>query len=140
MAVLTQSSPAAPKLHDVVNDLPHPSLADHAKAGLPLNIPWMRSSMLLGAGLDSDKLTTASPWTSVSAFDFLGRDGKWLVYDGKVDGHASFRNSESTTHESTSDHYSGSLGVTVSSVFLKASVTGSYDRTVNMTSDVCFST
>src|SRR3954463_3499020 len=63
--------------HKVIDDVPQLSLVDHAKAGLPLNIPWMRSAIKVGDGLRSDKLTTTSPWVSASPFDFRGRDGKW---------------------------------------------------------------
>lgn len=72
----------------------------------------------------------------VSPFDLGSSENKWIIYDGEAEGKANFRESESDSHLSTTDHYSGSLGATVGCPFLKANVTGNYDNTVNCNADV----
>ena len=114
----------------------YPSLNDHADAGLPLQIPWMRQEIALGTGLSSALLASEKPWMPVSPFDLGSSDSKWLAYEGETEGKANFRDSESDSHLSTADHSSGSLGVTVGCPFLKANVTGNYDKTVNYNADV----
>ncbi|KAI0965327.1 hypothetical protein F4678DRAFT_467666 [Xylaria arbuscula] len=113
----------------------HPTLSDHAEAGMPLWVPWMRQEIAMGTGMNSALLKTENPWVSLSPFEFGTKEAKWIVYDGKTDGKSTFRETESDSHSSTVDHYSGSLGVTVGCPFLKANVTGSYDKTVNTTTN-----
>lgn len=115
--------------------IPHPSLIDYAEAGLPLSLPWYRQTILLGTGLASSRLNTKSPWAERSAFDVEGHS-KCLTYDAKIGCRASYRHSESSSHGSTTDHYSGSLGLAVNTLCVKASVTGTYDTTVTTTTDV----
>ena len=104
------------------------SLTKQARAGLPLTVPWIKRHVQLGAAFDSSQLTTESgPWMSHSALDVAASS---LVYDGEVEGKAAFRDAESDSISSGTEHFSGSLGVTVGCPFLKANITGSYDKTV----------
>ena len=112
------------------------SLTDLAKAGLPFQMPWTRQDIVLGTGLDSALLQTENPWKEISPFNLGSDQEKWLSYDNKADSRASFREAESDSHLSTTNHYSGSLGATIGCPFLSANVTGTYDQTVIHNVDV----
>ena len=114
------------------------TLAKLAKAGLPLNIPWMKQAILPGTGLNSDFLSR-SPWTNSSPFQTEPLHGIRLVYMCDENCQNSYRSAESTSCSRSDEHYSGSLGLTVGCSFLKANVTGSYDKTVITLANVSLS-
>lgn len=59
-----------------------------------------------------------------------------MIYEGEIDGRASFKDAESASHTTELSHLSGSLGVTVGCPFLSVSVSGTYDKTVLENEDV----
>ena len=85
--------------------------------------------MLLLSGFQSQQtMEQAGPWIAASPFDHTIRSEAAIVLLDHDGGTCSFRESQSTRAECSTEHLSGSLGVTVSVPFASANVTGTYDR------------
>lgn len=119
-----------------------PSLQAQAEAGAPLALPWSREEKPLLTGFDSSKMTDSSdgPWiATASPFSAQSIVTATIVPDVSG-GVGVYREGFSTRSESSHEHLSASLGVTVGYSFLNANVTGEYDSTVDKKGNVsvCF--
>ncbi|KAJ5939745.1 hypothetical protein N7466_002879 [Penicillium verhagenii] len=122
----------------MLNDDPTlPDLQAQADARATLALPWSREEKPLLAGFDSSKmrdhpdgpwLATASPFSAHSIVTAT------IVPDASG-GVGVYREGYSTRSESSHEHLSASLGITVGYPFLNANVTGEYDSTVNKKSN-----
>ncbi|QUC19155.1 uncharacterized protein UV8b_03396 [Ustilaginoidea virens] len=119
-----------------IQHLPIPTPQRQVAVGREVVVPWTRQEIPLGTGFSSRRIATPNPWlTTSSPWDAQHLRAQKLLYEGAVEGKATYRDSESTSHSTGTEHTSGSLGATVGCAFLKASVTGSYDKTVLTTKD-----
>ncbi len=129
---------------DLGFDPTSPSLESTATAGHPFALPWSREVRAILAGLDSDRLKDpAGPWVLESPFDLRLAQLIAVIPDSIRDGTnglstaGHYRDGLSTTSESSKEHFSASLGVTIGYPFLNASVSAKYDRQVAEDKNVC---
>jgi hypothetical protein len=115
-----------------------PSLQAQTEAGVAVALPWSREEKPLLTGFDSAKMRVYpdGPWIpTVSPFSAQSIVTATMVPDPSG-GVGVYREGFSTRSESSHEHLSASLGITVGYSFLKANVTGAYDSTVDKTSNV----
>lgn len=108
-----------------------PSLVSVAAAGHPFAVPWSHKEVALLAGFESGRiLQQEGPWVLGSPF-VQGRTDTQAVVQFDADGGTiSYRDALSSRAESSTEHLSVELGVTVEIPFASANVTGKYDKTV----------
>ncbi|RGP72363.1 hypothetical protein FLONG3_6759 [Fusarium longipes] len=113
-----------------------PRLENIAKSGHPFSICWKREVRPILSGLNSEYLTHPwGPWVADSPF--LGASSavsKFVpdsIGDGGMSSSGNYRDHFSTSSESSNDHFSAALGVTIGYPFLSASATAEYDKTVS---------
>ncbi|KAJ5646644.1 hypothetical protein N7490_003016 [Penicillium lividum] len=117
------------------NDPILPNLQAQTQAGAVIALPWSREEKPLLTGFDSSKMGDYSdgPWiVTNSPFSAQSIVSATIVPDASG-GVGVYREGFSTRMESSSDHLSASLGITVGYPFLSANVTGQYDSNVNET-------
>ena len=121
-----------------------PSLESTAAAGHPFALPWSREVRAILAGLDSEHLKEpASPWVLESPFDLRLAQLIAVIPDSIRDGTnglstaGHYRDGLSTSSESSREHLSAALGVTVGYPFLNASASAKYDRQIAEDKNVC---
>lgn len=112
-------------------------LVTQARYGLPLVVPWAHEVVIPGKGFESSNIL-GEPWVESSPFVPFDQHQACMIYEPNGDAHAHFCSAESQSHESSTEHYSASIGATVDVKFASANVTGSYDKTVQENKDVCF--
>ncbi len=129
---------------DLDFDPTSPSLESTATAGHSFALPWSREVRAILAGLDSEHLKEpAGPWVLESPFDLRLAQLVAVIPDSIRDGTnglstvGHYRDGLSTTSESSKEHLSAALGVTVGYPFLNASVSAKYDRQVSEDKNVC---
>ena len=104
-------------------------------ASLPLFLPCTSEKISLGTGFDSKlAIENASPWKR-SIFSRTATDKSIGILELKEEQH-SFRSSFTLSGHQTSDHFSGSLGLTVGNDILSAGVSGKYDKLVAASKEV----
>lgn len=111
-------------------------LVTQARNGVPLLLPWGHQSLIPGTGFNSEKMMQ-NPWMGQSAFLPFDPHFPYVQYDARGGGCANYRSAESDSHGTSHTHYSGSLSATVDVKFASVSVTGSYDKDIRETTDVC---
>lgn len=95
----------------------------------PIVLPWCKGSVFFGNGFNSDlALNNEFPWMGQTAFAELHR-ASFLV-DTKCQA-ATFRECSSSASKASTEHMSGSLGVTIGCDYLNANVTGSFDESTS---------
>ncbi|KAJ5080926.1 hypothetical protein N7456_013636 [Penicillium angulare] len=120
---------------ELENDPALPTLQAQTEAGAPIALPWSREERSLLTGFDSSKMRDSSngPWkATTSPFSAQSIVTATIVPDASG-GVGVYREGFSTRSESSNEHLSASLGVTVGYSFLNANVTGEYDKNVNET-------
>ena len=119
-------------------DLTRLTFTSLASSNQPLLLPWMHTYIRPCTGFDSRYIASPrGPWIDRSPFDDQDISSLKLEYTKKDNAKASYKEAVSSSHATSSEHYSGSLGITVGCPFLKANVTGTYDRMVMKSADVC---
>lgn len=122
----------------MINDPTLPSLQAQTEAGVAVALPWSREEKPLLTGFDSTKMRDYpdGPWIpTVSPFSAQSIVTATMVPDPSG-GVGVYREGFSTRSESSHEHLSASLGITVGYSFLNVNVTGEYDSTVDKTSNV----
>jgi hypothetical protein len=115
-----------------------PSLEALTDGRHPFSLPWGHDvRVILGGFKVEDMSKQKGPWTRTSAFEISGSEMLAIVPDTKG-GSMSYRDGMTTSSETSDDHLSASLGLTVGYPFLNASVTGDYDRNVMESHNVGF--
>ncbi|KAJ5887306.1 hypothetical protein N7504_011353 [Penicillium tannophilum] len=117
------------------NDPTLPNLQAQTEAGAAIALPWSREEKPLLTGFDSAKMRDYSdgPWiATASPFSAQSIVTATIVPDASG-GVGVYREGFSTRMESSNEHLSASLGITVGYPFLNANVTGEYDSNVNET-------
>ncbi|KAF5536436.1 hypothetical protein FPHYL_12968 [Fusarium phyllophilum] len=115
-----------------------PSLEALTDGCHPFSLPWGHDvRVLLGGFKVEDMSKQKGPWTKKSAFEISGSEMLAVVPDTKG-GSMSYKDGMATNSETSDDHLSASLGLTVGYPFLNASVTGDYDRNVMESHNVGF--
>ncbi|OOQ91472.1 hypothetical protein PEBR_00815 [Penicillium brasilianum] len=121
----------------MINDPTLPNLQAQTEAGVAVALPWSREEKPLLTGFDSTKMRDYpdGPWIpTVSPFSAQSIVTATMVPDPSG-GVGVYREGFSTRSESSHEHLSASLGITVGYSFLNANVTGEYDSTVDKTSN-----
>lgn len=122
---------------DLDFDPTSPSLESTAAAGHPFSLSWSREARSILAGLDTGRLKDpAGPWVLDTPFDVNTARLSVVTPDSirggsnglSMTGH--YRDGLSTSSESSKEHLSAALGVTVGYPFLNASVSAKYDRQI----------
>ncbi|KAI9163801.1 hypothetical protein HJFPF1_05428 [Paramyrothecium foliicola] len=115
-----------------------PSLEGIASAGHPFSLIWSREVRSILASLDIQRLKDpAGPWMLDTPFDTRLVQLLTVIPDSIREGSGGlstsghYRDGLSTTSESSTEHLSAALGVTVGYPFLNASVSAKYDRKVS---------
>lgn len=112
-------------------------LVTQAKNAVEMVVPWGNESVSPGAGFESKSMLAGSPWkTKQSPFKSFEATDNYMIYEQRGDGRANYRSADSFSHGTSTVHYSGSLGATVGVIFASASVTGSFDRSIQENKDV----
>lgn len=112
-------------------------LVTQAKNAVEIVVPWGNETVRPGAGFESKSMLAGSPWkTERSPFKSFEATDNYMIYEQRGDGRANYRSADSYSHGTSTVHYSGSLGVTVDAIFASASVTGSFDRSIQENKDV----
>ncbi|KAF5696335.1 hypothetical protein FGLOB1_13608 [Fusarium globosum] len=107
-----------------------PSLEALTDGRHPFSLPWGHDVRVLLSGFKMEDMSKQKgPWTKTSAFEISGSEMLAVVPDTKG-GSMSYKDGMTTNSETSDDHLSASLGLTVGYPFLNASVTGDYDRNV----------
>ncbi|KAF4341607.1 hypothetical protein FBEOM_4509 [Fusarium beomiforme] len=115
-----------------------PSLEALTAGRHPFSLPWGHGVRVLLGGFKADGISKKTgPWATTSAFDISNTELLAVVPDAKG-GSMSYKDSMTTSSETSDDHLSASLGLTVGYPFLNASVTGEYDRNVMESRNVGF--
>ena len=113
-----------------------PSLGNMTAAGHPFSIPWSTEVRPLMAGLDFSRLWNAEgPWTLACPFD-LSHARLTTILSDTLGGVDSYKDNLSTMAGQSNEHLSAQLGVGVGPSFLRATVTGKYDKNVMTTKSV----
>lgn len=115
-----------------------PNLKAQTEAGAAIALPWSREERPLLTGFDSSKMGDYSdgPWiATASPFSAQSIVTATIIPDASG-GVGVYREGFSTRMESSNEHLSASLGITVGYPFLNANVTGEYDSNVNETKNV----
>ena len=106
-----------------------------ARASLPILLPLAPERVSIGSGFDSRlACENASAWRP-TVFSQLTKDkivGKVELHDEKH----SYRDNFSFTSHQNSEHFSGSLAVTVGNDLLSGGVEGQYDKLMTESSEV----
>lgn len=111
------------------DDLTRPSLVAQAKSGHPLLVPWGQKQIALLASFDSSRMPEKEgPWVLASPFDISAT--KAIVQHDNDGGSIMYREGLSTRSNSSTEHLSASLAVSVSVPLAEASVSASYDKMV----------
>lgn len=109
------------------------SIQTLANASLPLLLPIPKAWASIGMGFDTRLATdNQSPWKS-SIFDVTRHSA--AVVELKEEKH-SYRAHFTFSSHHKSDHFSGSLGVTIGNDFLSGGVQGQYDKLVDVSDEV----
>lgn len=111
------------------------ALVTQARHRLPFVVPWANEAIVPGKGFQSGNML-GDPWVANSPFIPLEQHQRCMIYQPNGDAHAHYCSAESQSHESSTEHYSASIGATVDVKFASANVTGSYDKTVQENRDV----
>lgn len=118
-------------------DPTRPRLENATKTGHPFSVSWSREVRAVLSGLDSERLKDADgPWVTESPFDLTDvRELRAAIIPdstggGGLSSTGQYRDGMSTMSESGTDHLSAGLGISVGYPFLKASVSGKYDKKV----------
>ena len=113
------------------------SIRGFARACVPLTLPCVPRHVSLGTGFDTQSTGSGSgsdPWRpSIFPVSNLQQGVGSVEIKGNQ---CSYRDSFTFSSSQSSDHFSGSLGVTVGNDFLSGSVEASYDRTVQESREV----
>lgn len=115
-----------------------PNLQAQTEAGAAIALPWSREEKPLLTGFDSSKMEDPSdgPWiATASPFSAQSIVTATVVPDASG-GIGVYREGFSTRSQSSQEHLSASLGITVGYPFLNANVTGEYDSNVKETKNV----
>ncbi len=108
-----------------------PSLVSIAAAGHPFAVPWSHQEVALLAGFESGQiLHKEGPWLLGSPFVHANTNTQAKVQYDADGGTLTYRDSLSSRAESSTEHLSAELGLTVSVPFASANVTGKYDKMV----------
>ena len=106
-----------------------------ARASLPILLPLAQERVSIGRGFDSRLASVnASAWKP-TIFSQMAKDktvGRVELHDEKH----SYRSNFSFTSHQNSDHFSGSLAVTVGNDLLSGGVEGKYDKLMTESSEV----
>ncbi|KAI9841613.1 MAG: hypothetical protein M1837_000520 [Sclerophora amabilis] len=120
--------------HQVNIELEEPSrasIAREANAKFPLILPWHPSETITpGTLFHSSLCLTDDPWAKGSPWVPSSLDAVPVVFVNDDGGQASFKSATSTFEGSATEHLSVGVGTTLDCKFLKASVSGRYDRDV----------
>ncbi|KAK4169842.1 hypothetical protein QBC43DRAFT_283407 [Cladorrhinum sp. PSN259] len=143
LQALTEAALKASHVHDddldfdLDYDPTAPSLEKTASAGHPFSLCWSREVRSILSGLDTSRLKDPTgPWVLNTPFDLQKASLSIVLADAVKDssnglsttGH--YRDGFSTTSESSYEHLSAALGITVGYPFLNASVSAKYDKQV----------
>ncbi|RSM04554.1 hypothetical protein CEP52_006782 [Fusarium oligoseptatum] len=115
-------------LLEAIDDPSQYSISRVAQSSLPIFIPWHREQKHITCGFQSVNLTSPDgPWKDASPFL------ESAVYQSKCqtkleNGAARDVEGHSASNSITSEHLSGSLGVSVGNAVVEVGVTASYDQ------------
>ncbi|KAM0425739.1 hypothetical protein ACHAPT_008987 [Fusarium lateritium] len=115
-------------LSEAMDDPSQYSISRVAQSSLPIFIPWHREQKRITSGFDSSSLKAFNgPWKDASPFS------EHAVYSSKCqakleNGASRDVQGHSASNSITSEHLSGSLGVSVGNAIVEVGVTASYDQ------------
>ena len=111
------------------------SIQNVVRSSLPLILPCPPQLVRIGSGFDSNSIgRDGNPWRQTV---FERANDKSNMATVELGGNqSSYRESFTFSSHQTSDHFSGSLGVSIGNDFLSGSVSASYDKTVAESKEV----
>ena len=106
------------------------SVAQLAANGCSFTIPWAMRPVCFGAGIDSRRLDTISPWVTASPWDSLSIQRSTYRYMSQRGGNYGLQSKTTYLSSKILNHLSGSFGRAAETTFIPDSVIVGYDAAV----------